>query len=364
VIAPRRVLEGPLCLPVARWPDRDRQAWYAILGRAHGPFRRTDALASSSPWTTRAWERSYGRWLTFRRSLTCFDPAVTPSARVTAELLDTYFHHLRSAGNSGITILGRFTGLEAALRLLEPDIDHRWITRPNGVSLRRLLDLTPRPVFVPDSAVLLRWSRSLFRRGCRTDDPRQRRILIRDALIIGILATRAPRLRALSLLTLSRHVVKTQTGWDIRLTPEIGKTRRDDTVPVAAAVVPMLERYVCSERLELLDGRPDDALLIAEHGRPLTAEGISAMIKSRSKARFGRSFGAHRFRHALATKAAMSPQVSVLDAARILGHGPEVTVAHYVREKNVDAMRRHSQHLDRLCAMTEGVAERAFGSPV
>lgn len=337
------------CLRPAAWPEADRAAWEQAVAPRRGPFRKNQGGRGPNAASLSKLASGYGRWLGFLRQAGELDEREAPAVRVTPERLDAYFEHLRGCGNADYTVVSRFDELRGALQLLCAGMDFRWISRPQGISLRLRLPMRRRNRFVPDSAALLTWAEELFQAGIAQPKPRARCAQVREAVMIAILTTQAPRLRALAALRVGLHLQRRGDTWVLDQLPEITKTGNDLTMPLPAEVTVMLERYLAVERRDLMRGQAHDALWVAWGGEALAEATISRRIRLRSLERFGVAFGPHRFRASLATTLALESPETPLDASVILGHtGPEVTLAHYNRASAIAAARRHAERLAKL----------------
>ena len=342
------------CVRPCHWPEADRLAWERATALQRSPFRARGGGLPRSPASTRKMAAGYGCYVAFLEEHELLLPGETPIQRVNPERLDAYFLHLRGIGNADYTIVGRFAELRATLQWMYPGVDFGWIERPGGVSLRKLLPMRRRSVDVPDTAVLLAWAESLFQKGLAHHKPRCRRALVRDAVIIGLLTTCAPRLRALAALQLGTHLRRNGDEWLLIQDAAITKTRRPLELPVHQSVATMLERYLAVERQQLLGKTESDALWVAGDGGQLAYDTISRRVRLLTQARFATAFGPHRFRTCLATKLALNSPETPFDAALILGHSsPTVTLNHYNRAKSHKAVERWSKRLGPVAKCVE-----------
>jgi hypothetical protein len=348
-------------LPINDWPAVDFEDWRQARANRQSPFRKYGGGRRISQHTLNKDEKGVCRWLGFLKRIGRLDDETLPYQRPTAELLDMYFEHLQNCGNADRSIVGRFEELQSALTIMYPGMDFRWITKPNGISIRQRLKMTVGSPFVPGNAELLSWGLDLFGQALQTSDGRTRCTQVRDSLIIALLATLAPRQRALASLQVSAHLLRTDSEWSLDQSPLLTKTGKQLVLPIDQDVAPILERYLGVERVELLNGRGHDALWVSWYGTPLSVSGIVNMLWRRSRSRFGVSFSTHRFRTSLTTTAAMEGSETPFDAALILGHGVAVSMAHYNRATAFAASRRHAARLAKLRQESEAVVWRAFG---
>jgi integrase len=353
-------LKKAVCARPENWPAAEQLAWTKATTKRAGPFRHNGGRLPG-PYSLRAMASGYGRWITFLNESGQLDPDEAPAARPTPERLDAYFCDLRACGNRDYTVLGRFEELKNALTLMCPGEDFGWITRPNGVSIRSMLPMEAKQRPTPDSAALLAWAVELFDAALLLHKPRCRRAQVREAVMIGILAVLAPRVRALSALEIGVHLHHQDEEWILDQRRGILKAGPELEMPLPPEVARMLERYLAVERLEWLGDGKSDALWISARGAPLAQETIMRRIRLRTQKRFGVAFGPHAFRASLATKLALDSPENPLDASAILGHrSPSTTLKHYNRANAVAASRRHASWLAEFRRQTEGVAGRLF----
>jgi hypothetical protein len=177
-------------LPWADWPAADAAAWTAASNPRPGPFSRN---RRRSPATYRMYAEAYAGFLWHLQSQGQLEPAETPAERVTPARLDHYYECLVQSGCADYTLVNRFEALRSALRLMYPDREFSFITRPGDVSIRQRLHMNRRERFVPDSRHAELWAETLFREALSLPDPAQRQRQVRDAALIGIMASRGPR---------------------------------------------------------------------------------------------------------------------------------------------------------------------------
>ena len=347
-------------LPMDRWPPQLRLAWQQATTRRPGPFRKDGGGVRRTLATLQKSESGLRRWLGFLHRLDQLNADAPPDHGLTPELLDRYFAHLMACGNSDRSLVGRFEELKLAFELIYPGCNFAWLTRPQGTPLTQLLPMRTWPRFVPSSAELLEWADELYRQGIDKRNARVRCTQIRDALLIGVLAARAPRVRALSLLRLGVHVVRNSDGWLLDQDASITKMRDAILLPLPLELGVMADRYVSTERPRLLRGQTSDAFWISYCGAPLVRTSISGLVWRRTLERFGVGFGPHRFRASLTTTLALESPSASLDASAILGHSPKVSLSSYNRATGLRAGHRHQDRIRDLRQETENLAQQVF----
>lgn len=347
-------------LPLDCWPPRDRLAWQQAKASIRGPFRIDRGGFQHRPETLLKSEKGLRRWLGFLQRAGQLDGHELPCERLTPERLDDYFAHLLACGNSDRSVFGRFEELQLAFELMFPGQDFKWLTKPNGTPLHHQLQMRRRNRFVPGAVEVLAWADELFREGIGIADRQVRPAQVRDALMIAILVTRAPRLRALSSFLLGTHLQRRGGEWVLDQQTPITKEGNMLLLPLSPEIGAMVDRYVAVERAELLHGRTHDAVWVSGYGTPLGKTTISGQIWRRTLRRFGVGFGPHRFRDVITTTLALENPAAPFDASLILGHGSQVSLASYNRATGVAASRRHQDGIKQLRRETEALARRAF----
>ena len=335
--SPRR----PVCWKLANWPEADRACWQRNTTPGD-PFDDPHPGASLRPASLGKSSKGYGRWLDFLDAQGWLDPEVPALLRVTRPRLRAYIRALKAAGNADYTIIGRFTELAMAMRILAPGADVGWIRRPDGNSVYAMLPKTKRPMVVPDARVLFRWGTSMMDAQRGTGAP-SNPVAFRDGLLIAMLAARGRRLRSMAALGVRREIVRHEICYRIELGPDQTKTHANDRFDLPEALTPYVRHYLDTVRLALLAGRESDAFWIGARGTPLTAKGIEASILRLSRIRFGIAFGPHRFRHVIATSAALHDPGSPGLAAGVLGGSAQVIEQHYNRANQIQAARAYAK---------------------
>lgn len=307
--------------------------------------------------TLRKVQAGYGVWLAYLLKAVPEAFGNEPAAaRPTGERLDSFFLYLRAQGCRDVTLHGRFIELRQALEWMYPGSSFKQVTHPDGVSLAANLDLSPRPMFVPDGAVALDWAHELLKAGLAHHKPRCRRALVREATWIAILTVAGPRVRALSSLRLGEHLERRGEEWVLIQPSAITKTGRMTgltlIIPLPPEVGAIVDRYLSVERRELLQARQHDALWVAQGGQPLARQTIASRTRIRAHARFGQGFGPHRFRAIIATTIAQYGADAPLDGSAILGHtSPDMVLKAYNKAKALSASHRHAILLSNLRAI-------------
>ena len=352
-----------ICWRLEQWPRIDQLAWAHALAPGD-PFDDPSPAAGLREATLITARKSYGRWLSFLASRGWLDPDERPLNRVTHPRLRTWLRSLKAAGNASATIRGRFDGLARALRILTPGADTAWVRCPDGASLRALLPDRPGWKPAPDSAVLLEWGLELMNTPEEALCPIRRLTRQRDGLLIALLAVRGRRRRSWSLLRFPEDIRERDGVFHVDLKPYQVKTKKSDRFTLPEELTPYIQHYLQNVRPSLLGDSACDAFFVNAKGGRLSEKSITQQIEVRARERFGHVFGPHRFRHAIATTAALHAPDHEALGAEVLAITPAIAEAHYIRAGQITAIRAHQtaiaarrRRLERDLGLIEGVSK-------
>ncbi len=329
-----------------RWPDVDRELWthYTTPG---DPFDDPRYGAGLRPATLEKIAKGYRAWLNFLDTRGVLDPEVPPFARLTRKRLQAFACELRKRGNADYTIIGRFSELQLAMKIMAPDEDRSWICRPRGMSIYALLPKTKRVLVVPDSQVLYEWAIELMDAAKQQPTLREQLCSYRDGLMIAMLSARARRIRAMHDVSEGQELVRTAAGYRLEFCSDQIKTQKRDTVSLPKTLTPYIDHYMREVRPTLLGQARHNAMWVRTGGGPLTAKGIQHQVTARTKKRFGTGFGPHRFRHSIATTVSLRLPEAPGVAAGLLGISKDVVENSYNRAKQVEAAIAYDRLIER-----------------
>ena len=344
----------PSCWKFDRWPEIDRTLWEQSCAPAsifddpgYGTTLRSASLEKTA--------KGYGRWLCFLYSRGWLDPSRNPLDRVTKGRLRAFFLDMQTAGNADHTIIGRFSELTMAMKILAPGRDSSWIRKPNGTTVYAGLPKMKRVLLVPDSAILLGWGYEVLAQASHKPTELERICACRDGLLFMILACCGRRLRSVSLMRLGHELAYTGDAYRVDLKPEQVKTGLPDRFDLPSALTPHVDRYVRETRPALLKGKTCEAFWISGKGSTWTAKAIQNQVLELSRKRFGKAFGPHRFRHAMATTAPILDPANPGLAAALLGISQEVIDSSYNRSGQNNAALAYHVSLERRRAILSGI---------
>jgi integrase len=338
-----------LSLPVAGWPEADRNAWTAALSCPADPFANQLRLASLAPSTQANVTRSLARLMLWWRDTHDGPPASTITEEMTPEVFQAFLRHEKSRVRFR-TLEATAYHLEVALEALAPDQDWGWVRAFCRRTSRRARHEPPRPRPLVHGGVI--YDAGVGAMGEAMDPSGGPDLsLYRNALCVALLAAAPMRLQNLTALEIGVHLVRSDTGWRIELSAEETKTRRPDSWPLPPGLVPALDHYLDVIRPALMARRspPPDTrrLWIGDSGGPVSDQMVRKWIERFSASRLGMRLNPHRFRHCAATTYTLERPDTTVRAASLLGHAsPEVTERHYILQHHQQAQRTYLQTLE------------------
>jgi hypothetical protein len=347
-------------LRLHEWPSLDQALWQEGLlpgdildGRAYADGLR--------PTTIRNAARGYGRWL---QVLQDTDPAallLPPTDRATPARARRFLAALQAARNTNNTIKARFWEIRAALRIMRPEINLRWLNYPAGESLHAMLPTTLGQSNIQDIRELAQWGRDLMAEALAMPPSVARAVRYRNGLIIAILANRAPRLRSLATLRWGTGVVRSGDCYRLAFGVADMKGKRRLEYGLHPSLTAPIDHYIEVERPCLQGRRSHGAFWVNQAGNPLGQRGIDGVVRRGSRARFGKAFGPQEFRIALATASMIANPTTPGMIAAVLGNSPAVVEAHYALGGQLEAATQHQHTLEAEREQTRALARQAFG---
>lgn len=347
-----------LALPMVDWPELDLAAWQRATAPATSLFGHGAAAAKLRPDTIRARAEGLANWFGFLHGRSELDRSSSVHL-VTPERLDLYVAAQQQRNNRNSTIAHRLECLHAGLRLIAPGRDFRFILRPRGQSLSRALPHVPRPVRIESDRDLLDFALELFEKGLARKSYAGGKTAIRDAAVIGILATRAPRNRSLSGAEIGQQLQKRNGVYWLCFGAADMKGGHAHSYSLPDVLTPILDAYIGKVR-PAWGGHDTPRLWVGIRNRALTPAAIAKIVRRRTTDRFGTGYGPQWFRKCLTTMAALEAPEAVLDICRILDHSPQMSLARYNKATAVKTAERHGARIERLQRQSRLLALRAF----
>jgi len=171
---------------------------------------------------------------------------------------------------------------------------------------------------------------------------RWRATRFRDALLVAILCSRAPRLRNLAAMTMGQHLVGVGDRYLMRFSEHETKGKRPIEASLPVRLTPYLDRYLDRYRAILLDGRTSTRLWLTSLGTAMSEFAIYSRVTKMTKQEFGVARNPHSFRDSVQTSLAVDDPRHVGAASAILGHSnPSITLRHYNLAGVIEGARQH-----------------------
>lgn len=346
---------------VERWPEPDRRAWLAAITASDDPWDTDGDALKLAPKTRRNYARAYGIWLAWLQSTDQLRVDEPPGQRVTPARITAWGQHMRACNREDSVIKLYLISLHAIVSLIAPGTDTSFIMRPGGRSIHVLFPSTPKPAPPHDTADLIKHPIRLHKMAMAEPPSLQRWKDLRDAAIMAILYSRAPRVSDLARLQIGKELrLQAFGGMLIRLPTSKNKRPLEYTLDAWCAQI--LADYLTHGRPHTPCANTADLVWMAAHGHPLNDIGVTGVVKRRNQDFLGHPYGPQMARKWLTDSARnRSPEAS-LDAAEVLGHSVQTGLKHYAQAVDTNAGRRHGQNLSRLRRKTAGLAERAFAA--
>lgn len=328
---------------LADWPAHLRRQWAEMCREAAKPLRR----GGLRPWreqTRRGYEERLGRFLGW---LIAEPGGVEDLQQETWETLlsagrcQAFLNWL--VGRHGKTTLN--PSHTSFLRMARGF--HRFLFESDPVVIRAFNELaqrceveardrTPRMVSYEKLAAAAEGLIAAATASARTARPTDKMrlataVLQVDAIVLGLLVSRALRSSNLRGIASGRNLVRVEDGFELRFaaTEMKGHRRFETTVPVE--LVPIMEDYL-HHGYENLTGRAPadgDFLLVDHNGQPLTSGWLTNRVRRLTQRMVGKPVNPHFFRHIIATHAAQTWKITPTELAAFLGHRSAMTVMEY-----------------------------------
>lgn len=327
-------------LPFEAWPATDRRLWEQA--RSQGDFLAKPGLAALwRPKTIATRIKAYGAWLAFLTAEGKLDALVSPSQRVSEDLVRRYYAVL-SNRNAPMTVRGRLEDLYAMIRTLEGQVDLP--------QLRRLIDrLKPsaRPVRDKRGALInpamaqrtvLKYLES--RKAGMLVASRKKLVDWRTALIVAMLINLPIRLANLGALRIGKSLVKRGDVYEVTFERDETKTERPYSAPLPPALTPLLDHYIKHIRPRLLGDTNTDYLWASYRYGHLSNQTIYVSVLAFTKSVLGTAISPHLFRDMAVTFHAVHDSAHFHASSAILGHTSlRTTQKHYNQVRMLDAVR-------------------------
>jgi integrase/recombinase XerD len=329
-----RPLPSPLAF--SDWPSGDQHRWRR--GIFADPLSE-EGGGGGAKWrqVTRTFnERGYGHWLAWLEARGELDPDAGGAPFATLARVRAYHSDIVAAGYADHSRAGRLRSLAAALRVMEPAGDYRFIRKAAQRISARAQRVRPLQHRMRRPEDVLRLGLELMSEAAQGSAGRAKAnaLLFRDGLLIALWVSRPLRISNLAMIEVGRHLCPTEVGYRLEFEPEEMKSARPFACFWPAKLEAPLREYLTRYRPLLLSRNdlPEEehGLWISQRGRALALDSMAAVIEARTKAAFGLAINPHLIRHIVATAVAERHPEQVADVAAILGHSSlESSERHY-----------------------------------
>ena len=339
--------DSPLSLPVADWPELDRERWQAA--RAPAGFLEEPKPASGwSPARRRIVEQAYGQWLAFLHRNQALDPLCAPGERATEARLRDFLAELRAR----VTPVSAAMMTGALLRILSAlDPGRDWSALARAYTHLRRTAAPSRDklsCMVPASELLESRHRTdghlrAWRDEGVQGDPLPRRPHHRVAHLLPD-ATQEPD----GLGDRPAPLVFDGQDYQMKLPAAETKTGRPYVAAVPHELTPYIDRWLQAYRLVPLTAATTGVtvnigkhLWISRSGQPMTSHAMHAQITLRTRKAFGNAIWPHLFRDCAVTELVDCAPEEIGIAPDLLDHADlGTTRKHYIQAQGMTAHRR------------------------
>ena len=371
-------------LKTSEWPVADRLAWQAALQPRVG-WRQGGAASKYRESTQNDLERRYGYFLKFCGDVGELDLAAACAAHVTEANVIAYVAHAKTIWAS-VTLYGAVHKLEMMARMLAPASDFDWL-HEIVLDLKAMAEPSIRRETVLAER-LMKLGLNLHEQGMALIDADKKKgaKLIRDGMIIAMLAACPIRAKNFSALELGRSIKCEHGQWWIVLEGAETKNGLPDMRPIPDYLLAPLEGYLLHARPVLMNAaqhvttaidsaakraKPSAEVQKAESaaapitpnadqnrtpahnvqdlsgtiwfscfGRALDIQSLHIITTSNTLKAFGIAVNPHAFRSSAATTAAWQGSKTPYLASALLQHKDKRTVdAHYNRATTFEAAK-------------------------
>jgi integrase len=333
-------------IPTCDWPTAEREIWTQACVAAQR-LRPSGAAARMKASTRTSLVRAYGYLLEFCHRNGLLDQDAEAGAHVTPEIIDAFVHHLH--GRVGSVTRASYIGkIRRIAQILAPGRDRVWLGELEG-DLRYAARPRPKYHRIVSSERLLALGLVLIRCGETskhlTDLGRAR--LVRDGLMIALLALCPIRLRNLAELGLGRQLRRIGDTWWIILAAEETKTGRPDERPVSEIVGEAIERWLGHWRSVF---HPSDVSFWPSiKGGSLAYTYVGHIITETTRRECGVAVNPHLFRDCAVYTVATHAGDRMGIASALLQHTDQrTTKKRYNRGAMFSAVGRYQQIVDEL----------------
>jgi integrase len=329
-------------LSIEQWPPADRAGWKVACEPG---LRLKDGGAAShlKQVTQETLVRRYGLYLDFVVRSKKFNEEADAGAHVTPELVGAFIEELKRRVSS-VTVYGSIQKLRRITQLLAPKRELNWL-----IEIERELFLAMRPkpkwdrIVLTEVAIEAGLTLVAEAETAKKMSKLSRARIVRNGLMIALLAHYPIRLRNFAALSIGSSLLKIDKVWWIMLTAAETKEKKADERPIEDYLGYLIDKYLETYRPVLSRGKaPGSALWLAMDGKPMAECYVGEVITETTRATLGAPINPHMFRAAAASTAAIHAGDKPHLGSAILHHThPVVTRENYNRASCVSASQAY-----------------------
>jgi len=289
--------------------------------------------------------KRYGYFLDFVSRSRRLEPEAKAGAHVTLENVEQYVEELKKRVSS-VTVYGSIQKLRRVTQLIAPEQEVAWLME---IERESFSEMRPRSKW--DRVVL---TEVIVEVGLTLIDEAElpvklpkltRARLVRNGLMLVLLAQYPIRLKNFAALELGRSIVKIGETWWILLTAAETKEKRADERPIEDEIGEALDKYLKVYRPILCRGTANtNALWLGIDGTAMAEYSIREMITETTRSVLGVAISPHLFRTAATTTVAVHAGEKPHLGSAILHHShPTVTLENYNRASSISAGRAYRE---------------------
>jgi integrase len=331
-------------LPLRLWPASDKDAWEAAC-RPSERLERGGTASHLKPVTQRDLARRYGYFLDFLSRSHRLDPNAGPATQVTPGDVGSYVAELKERVCS-VTVYGSICKLRRTAQLIAPDQDLGWL-----IEIERDLNFEMTPRSKSDrlvlTEVLIEAGLTLIAEAEATAELTKlaRARMVRNGLMLALLACCPIRLKNLAALEIGRSIVDVEGTWWIVLAGTETKEARPDERPVPDFLNSAFDRYIQTYRpiLARINNASNALWLTTDYGKPMTYASVGETVTETTHSTIGVKLSPHLFRTSgVSTAALYGSSFPHLGSALLHHTDPSVTEAHYNRATGMSAAQAYA----------------------
>jgi site-specific recombinase XerD len=278
------------------------------------------------------------------------DPNASSGAHVTPQNVEPYVAELKERVSS-VTVYGSICKLRHTAQLIAPDRDLGWL-----IEIERDLAFDMRPQSKRErlvlTEVLIEAGLTLIAEAEANEELTKlaRARMVRNGLMVALLACCPIRLKNFAALEIGRSIVKVGADWWLVLAGSETKEARPDERPVPDYLTQTIDRYIQTYRpiLARTDEVSKALWLASDYGRPMTCASVREVVTETTRSSVGVNVSPHLFRTAAASTAAVYAGSTPNLGSAILHHRhSSVTDAHYNRATSMSAAQAYAAITER-----------------